>query len=61
MSTNAGGLRVLKYGMTRGLVLGLEAVLSNGEVISSMKKVIKDKIPLIPNHPGVYKMTKLNR
>ena len=42
VSTNAGGLRVLKYGMTRGLVLGLEAVLSNGEVISSMKKVIKD-------------------
>ena len=28
--------------MTRGLILGLEAVLSNGEVISSMKKVIKD-------------------
>ena len=42
VSTNAGGLRVLKYGMTRGLVLGLEVVLSNGEVISSMKKVIKD-------------------
>ena len=42
VSTNAGGLRVLKYGMTRGLVLGLEAVLSNGQVISSMKKVIKD-------------------
>ena len=42
VSTNAGGLRVLKYGMTRGLVLGLEAVLSNGEVISSMKKMIKD-------------------
>lgn len=42
VSTNAGGLRVLKYGMTRGLVLGLEAVLSNGKIISSMKKVIKD-------------------
>ena len=42
VSTNAGGLRVLKYGMTRALILGLEAVLSNGEVISSMKKVIKD-------------------
>jgi len=42
VSTNAGGLRVLKYGMTRGIVLGLEAVLSNGEIISSMKKVIKD-------------------
>ena len=42
VSTNAGGLRVLKYGMTRELILGLESVLSNGEVISSMKKVIKD-------------------
>ena len=42
VSTNAGGLRVLKYGMTRALILGLEAVLSNGKVISSMKKVIKD-------------------
>ena len=47
VSTNAGGLRVLKYGMTRGLVLGLEAVLSNGEVISSMKKVIKDNSGII--------------
>ncbi|BAO54147.1 FAD-binding oxidoreductase [Nonlabens marinus] len=42
ISSNAGGLRVLKYGMTRQLVLGLEAVLANGTVISSMKKIIKD-------------------
>lgn len=42
ISTNAGGLRVLKYGMARQLVLGLEAVTSNGTVISSMKKIIKD-------------------
>jgi FAD/FMN-containing dehydrogenase len=42
ISTNAGGLRVLKYGMTRQLVLGLEAVLPDGTVISSMKKIIKD-------------------
>lgn len=42
ISTNAGGLRVLKYGMTRQLVLGLEAVLIDGTVISSMKKIIKD-------------------
>lgn len=42
IATNAGGLRVLKYGMTRQLVLGLEAVLANGTVISSMKKIIKD-------------------
>jgi len=42
LSTNAGGLRVFKYGMTRHLVLGVEAVLADGTVISSMKKIIKD-------------------
>ncbi len=42
ISTNAGGLRVLKYGMTRQLILGLEAVTSDGTIISSMKKIIKD-------------------
>ncbi|PQJ30657.1 FAD-binding oxidoreductase [Nonlabens arenilitoris] len=42
ISTNAGGLRVLKYGMTRQLILGLEAVMADGSIISSMKKIIKD-------------------
>ncbi len=42
ISTNAGGLRVVKYGMTRQLVLGLEAVTVEGNIISSMKKIIKD-------------------
>ncbi len=42
ISTNAGGLRVFKYGMTRNLVLGLEVVLADGRIISSMKKIIKD-------------------
>ncbi len=42
ISTNAGGLRVFRYGMTRQLVLGLEAVLADGTVINSMKKIIKD-------------------
>ena len=42
VSTNAGGLRVFKYGMTRNLVLGTEAVLPNGKIISSLKKLIKD-------------------
>ena len=42
ISTNAGGLRVVKYGMTRQLILGLEAVLADGTIVSSMKKIIKD-------------------
>lgn len=42
IATNAGGLRVLKYGMTRQLVLGLEVVLANGTILNSMKKIIKD-------------------
>jgi FAD/FMN-containing dehydrogenase len=42
IATNAGGLQVLRYGMTRQLVVGLEAVLPDGTVISSMKKLIKD-------------------
>ncbi len=42
ISTNAGGLRVFRYGMTRNLILGLEAVLADGTIISSMKKIIKD-------------------
>ena len=42
VSTNAGGLRVFRYGMTRQMVLGLEAVLPDGTIISSMKKIIKD-------------------
>ncbi|MEZ5043611.1 MAG: FAD-binding oxidoreductase [Saprospiraceae bacterium] len=42
ISTNAGGMRVVKYGMTRNLVLGIEAVLADGTIIHSMKKIIKD-------------------
>lgn len=42
VSSNAGGLQVLKFGMTRNLVLGLEAVLPDGTIISSIKKIIKD-------------------
>lgn len=42
VSSNAGGLRVFRYGMTRQMVLGLEAVLPDGTIISSLKKIIKD-------------------
>lgn len=42
LSTNAGGNRVLRYGMARDLVLGLEVVLADGTVLSHMNTMIKD-------------------
>ncbi|MEJ0045915.1 MAG: FAD-binding oxidoreductase [Rhodospirillales bacterium] len=42
ISTNAGGNRVLRYGMMRDMVLGLEAVLADGTVVSAMKPLIKN-------------------
>jgi len=42
ISTNAGGTQVLRYGMVRNLVLGLEAVLPNGEVWNGLKRLRKD-------------------
>ncbi len=42
VATNAGGLNVIRYGMTRLLVLGLEVVLANGEVLDFNKKLTKD-------------------
>ena len=42
VSTNAGGNRVIRYGMTRDNVLGLEAVLSDGTVVSSLNQMIKN-------------------
>ncbi len=42
ISTNAGGVRVIRYGMMRESVLGLEAVLADGTIISSMNKMLKN-------------------
>jgi FAD/FMN-containing dehydrogenase len=42
VSTNAGGVAVLRYGTMRQLVLGLEAVLPNGEVWNGLKRLRKD-------------------
>lgn len=42
IATNAGGNRVIRYGMTRELVLGLEVVLADGTVLSSMNKMLKN-------------------
>jgi FAD/FMN-containing dehydrogenase len=42
IGANAGGNRVLRWGMMRDMVIGLEAVLADGTVISSLTKMIKD-------------------
>jgi FAD/FMN-containing dehydrogenase len=42
ISTNAGGTAVLRYGTMRSLVLGVEAVLPNGEVWNGLKRLRKD-------------------
>ena len=42
ISTNAGGNRVIRYGMARDMVLGLEAVQADGTIVSSLGKIIKD-------------------
>jgi FAD/FMN-containing dehydrogenase len=42
ISTNAGGNQVLRFGMTRALVLGLEVVTADGTVLSSMNKMLKN-------------------
>jgi len=42
IATNAGGVNVLRYGMMRNQVLGLEAVLADGTIISSMNQMLKN-------------------
>jgi FAD/FMN-containing dehydrogenase len=42
LSTNAGGTAVLRYGMMRDLVLGLEVVLADGRLLSGLKSLRKD-------------------
>jgi FAD/FMN-containing dehydrogenase len=42
LSTNAGGTAVLRYGMMRDLVLGLEVVLPDGRILDGLKPLRKD-------------------
>ena len=42
LATNAGGNRVIRYGMARDQVLGLEAVLADGSVLDGTRKMVKD-------------------
>ena len=42
LATNAGGIRVIRYGMAREQVLGLEVVLADGTILSSMNRMLKN-------------------
>lgn len=42
ISTNAGGMRAVKYGVTRDYVRGLEVVLPNGDIVELGGKVVKN-------------------
>lgn len=42
VAENSGGLRGLKYGITRNYVMGLEVVLANGEILRTGNKCVKD-------------------
>lgn len=42
IATNAGGNRVIRYGMMREQVLGLEVVLADGTVVTSLNKMLKN-------------------
>ena len=48
ISTNAGGMRAVKYGVTRDYVRGLEAVLADGTVLQLGGKQAKDASGLAP-------------
>jgi len=42
LATNAGGNMVIRYGMVRDMVLGLEVVLADGTVVTSLNKMLKN-------------------
>ncbi len=42
IGSNAGGNRVLRWGMVRDMVIGLEVVLADGTIVSSLTKMLKD-------------------
>lgn len=41
-ATNAGGNRVIKYGMMRDMVLGIEAIIPNGAIVGGMNTMMKN-------------------
>lgn len=49
-ATNAGGIRVLRYGTMRDSVLGVEAVLADGSIVSSLTRLVKNSTGVDPRH-----------
>lgn len=47
-ATNAGGIRVIRYGTMRDAVLGVEAVLADGTVVSSLSRLVKNSTGFDP-------------
>ena len=56
MSTNAGGLRLLRYGSLHGSVLGLEVVLPDGTILNQLSSPRKDNTG---NHPRYWIVLKV--
>ncbi len=50
ISTNAGGSGVLKYGMTKDLVEGIEVVLPNGKILNTISQIKKDNRSFDPKY-----------
>ncbi len=42
IAENAGGIRAVKYGVTKHYVMGLEVVLTTGEIVKTGSKCVKD-------------------
>ena len=51
MSTNAGGLRLLRYGSLHGTVLGLEVVLPDGTILDQLNSLRKDNTGVLYRQP----------
>ncbi|NYT22623.1 FAD-binding oxidoreductase [Alcaligenaceae bacterium] len=49
-ATNAGGIRVVRYGPMRDSVLGVEAVLADGSIVSSLTRLVKNSTGIDPRH-----------
>jgi FAD/FMN-containing dehydrogenase len=47
-ATNAGGIRVIRYGTMRDAVLGVEAVLADGSVVTSLTRLVKNSTGFDP-------------